>query len=99
MKKHSYSKRKIEELIERSKESVDIMLDTLNSNFDFEDTSDSTKLKSFIESKMLAFSTVKTILLEIEKLEERLIASGGFKMEAEKEFDNSYMEGRAKKVS
>jgi len=94
----SYQKEKTRELIKQGKIAVDIMLESLEQEFDFkeDDTADSSKLKSFIESKEKAFNSAKEMIKDIAKLEEDL-KNGNLDLEV-KEFTENPLESRASKV-
>lgn len=92
----TYQDEKITELITKAKAAVDILLGSLEEEFDFEDVADSSKLKSFIESKKIAFFSSKEMILEIDKLEKQ-VGEGNLSLE-DKEYDNNFLENQADNV-
>ena len=94
--KQTYVQGKTLELISATKIAVDILITTLKETFDFEDTSDASKLKSFTESKNIAFKSAKELILEIERLEKSL-ERGETDLE-EKEFNSNFLEESATNV-
>ena len=92
----TYSQEKIMRLIQASKRAVDILIDTLEEVFDFDDAADSSKLKTFVESKKIAFFNAKEIILEIEKLETQL-KNSDLDLENQ-EFTSNYLESTSGRI-
>lgn len=108
MNEDKYAVKKTKELIEAGKIAIDIMIKTLEEDFDREEEVDDEgnkkgkpvdlmKLKTFIESKKLAFFNSKDLILEIEKLEKQIEESGEADLE-DKEFSSNFLEDSAEKV-
>jgi len=107
-----YSVRKTEELIEVTKSAIDILMKTLEGDFEVEyyeedDENggtikrrrvDNTKLKSFIESKKIAFFSAKELIKEVEQLEKQLELDGDVEL-GNKEFSTNYLESTADDVN
>lgn len=90
----SFAVTKTKELVEATKEAIDILIGTLKEEFDFEDTADASKLKSFTESKLIAFKHSKELIKEVETLEKQLEQGEGVELE-DKEFNSNLLEQSA----
>jgi len=106
--KERYAVQKTKELIEAGKIAVDIMIKTLKEDFERETETDEKgnlkgkpvdlmKLKTFIESKKLAFFQSKDLIVEIENLEKQLEIEGEADLET-KEFTANFLEESAEQV-